>query len=338
MSALRRVDPERAHRLTIAALRTGIVPGMAADQWPSLHTEIAGLTLPNPLGLAAGFDKNAQVPDPCLRLGFGFVEVGAVTLKAQPGNPRPRVFRLPQDFAVINRYGFNNDGLEAVAARLRARRGRTGVVGVNLGANKDSADRLKDFAVGAAALSPLVDFCTVNVSSPNTPGLRHLQEADTLRNLLSSLPSVMAPSTRLFLKVAPDLTDEAVADLAELVRSTPVDALIVSNTTISRPHLTSDPEETGGLSGRPLFDLSTRRLRDFASLLNGDVPLIGVGGIEDSDTAYQKILNGASALQLYTALIYKGPRLVVDILDGLADRLTVDGYPTVADAVGAAHR
>lgn len=332
--AIHLLDPETAHKATVSLLGAGLGPRRRPDLYPSLATSVAGLDLPNPLGLAAGFDKNAQAVDACLKMGFGFVEAGAVTPRPQPGNERPRVFRLPHDLGVINRYGFNNDGLDAIAARLEARKGHGGIVGINLGANKDAEDRLADFVTGAERLSPCVSFCTVNVSSPNTPGLRAMQERGVLETLLARVRGAMTDDTKLFLKIAPDLTDEDRADLVEIAKTSPIDALIVSNTTLEREMLSQDPEEAGGLSGRPLFELSTRRLEEFARALGGAVPLIGVGGILTADDAYMKILKGASLLQLYTGLIYKGPDLVTDILAGLNERLAADGYGHVAGAVG----
>ncbi|WP_370338366.1 quinone-dependent dihydroorotate dehydrogenase [Parvularcula marina] len=327
-------DPETAHNLTIRALKAGVGPRRKGDLFPALETKVAGLTFPNPLGLAAGFDKNAVVPDACLNMGFGFVEVGAVTPRPQAGNDKPRVFRLSRDQAVINRYGFNNDGLEAIAARLSARSGR-GIVGINLGANKDSTDRVGDYVTCAARLAPLVSFCTVNVSSPNTPGLRALQEKDVLMSLLNNVRMAMTGNAKLFLKIAPDLGDEDRADLVELAKAAPIDALVISNTTIGeRDRLAHDPDQKGGLSGRPLFPLSTARLKEFAGALDGAVPLIGVGGISGAQDAYEKILGGASLVQIYTALVYKGPDLVIDILEGLSERLSADGFQDVADAVG----
>lgn len=333
--ALRVLDPEAAHRATINGLKLGLHPRKRADLYPSLATTVAGLSFPNPLGLAAGFDKNAEAADPLLRLGFGFVEVGAVTPKPQPGNPKPRVFRLQQAGAVINRYGFNNDGLAAIASRLDKRAARDGIVGINLGANKDAEDRVADFVTGLTALEACVSFCTVNVSSPNTPGLRTLQDPASLKALLRRVQAARRTATPIFLKVAPDLTDEDKADIAAVARAVKLEGLIVSNTTLDRPEgLGPHAKEAGGLSGKPLFAPSTAVLKDFAAALGGDVPLIGVGGIWNADDAYAKILAGASLVQLYTALVYKGPDLITDILDGLMERLTVDGFACVADAVG----
>lgn len=336
---VRFADPERAHRLTVRALASGLGPRARRAADARLNTQLAGIDFPNPLGLAAGFDKNAEAPDACLALGFGFVEVGAVTPRPQSGNARPRVFRLEEDCAVINRYGFNNDGLVRVAARLKARRGRGGVVGVNLGANKDSADRVEDFAAGIAALDGLVDFYTVNISSPNTPGLRALQGKAALDALLARVFAARdACATRapVFLKIAPDLADEDKADIAASARAARLDALIVSNTTIARPAglRSRHAAEAGGLSGAPLFGPSTAVLAEFFAALGGDVPLIGVGGVSSARDAYRKILAGAALVQLYTALVYEGPGLPSRILRELPGFLSADGFKTVAEAVG----
>lgn len=334
--AVRAFDPETAHQLTVKALKFGAGPRRRADLYPILKTAVAGLDFPNPLGLAAGFDKNAEAPDALLDMGFGFVEVGAVTPKPQSGNPKPRVFRLPQEQAVINRYGFNNEGLDVIMGRLAARAGQPGLVGINLGANKDSQDRTQDYVQCATALAPYVDFCTVNVSSPNTPGLRALQDKAALEDLLTQVLAARPADTPVFLKVAPDLTDEDKADIAAVALSVKLQGLVVSNTTSGgREGLSRHQDEMGGLSGRPLFGPSTEVLRDFARALGGDVPLIGVGGIASPDDAYTKIRAGASLIQLYTALVYKGPDLVRDILAGLAERLAADGFDAVDQAVGA---
>ena len=335
------LDPEVAHSLTIRAMTQFGAP-LAPPSDPILKTSLGALEVPNPLGMAAGFDKHGEVPDALLDMGFGFVEFGAVTPRPQPGNARPRVFRLRADQGVINRYGFNSDGLDVVAARLSAR-ARRGIVGVNLGANKDSDDRVEDYVKGIKGFAGLVDFFTVNISSPNTPGLRALQDQAALRDLIdraSKARDEHAPGTALFLKVAPDLTDEDKEDIAALVRESDLDALIVSNTTIERPATLSDENkiETGGLSGRPLFERSTKLLAEFYEALDGEVPLIGVGGVASAHDAYQKIRAGAVFVQLYTALVYQGPKLVVDILNGLPALLRADGFTSVADAVGADHR
>ncbi|MBB5517260.1 quinone-dependent dihydroorotate dehydrogenase [Amphiplicatus metriothermophilus] len=341
--ALRLLDPETAHRLTVRALAAGFGPRPDIPADPRLETSVAGLRFSNPLGLAAGFDKNAEAADAMLDLGFGFVEVGAVTPRPQPGNPRPRVFRLTEDLAVVNRYGFNNDGLEAVAARLaaRARRGpRRGVVGVNLGVNKDSEDRAGDYVEGVKRLEGLVDFYTVNVSSPNTPGLRALQGKTALARLLAqtlAARDALRTPAPVFLKVAPDLTDADKADIADCARAYGVDGLIVSNTTIARPEALKSPRarEAGGLSGAPLFGPSTALLREFRQTLGDAVPLIGVGGIFSARDAYRKILAGASLIQLYTALVYEGPGLVRRILRELPGYLAADGFARLREAVGA---
>lgn len=332
---LHALPPEAAHQASLKALKAGLVPvpHLVAD--PILQTSLAGLDVPNPVGLAAGYDKNGEVIDALLKLGFGFVECGAVTPRPQAGNPKPRVFRLTQDRAVINRMGFNNAGLVSLKERLSARIGRPGVVGVNLGANKDSEDRTEDYVTSLRALDGLADFFTVNISSPNTPGLRALQSKAALDDLLKRVMAAKGAAP-VFLKVAPDLEDEDLADIAASVAENNIDALIVSNTTIARPDTLSsaDRAETGGLSGRPLFERSTALLKAFAKSLGGKVPLIGVGGIEDADTAYAKIRAGASAVQLYSAMVYEGPGLVARINKGLAERLKADGFASVREAVG----
>lgn len=337
--AIRLLDPEAAHRATVRLMASPFAPRLHVRSHPMLRTRIAGIDFPNPLGLAAGFDKNAEVPNAMLRLGFGFVEIGGVTPLAQEGNDRPRVFRLVEDGAVINRYGFNNDGLEMIAARL-ARRRRLGVVGANLGANKESADRIEDYVKGVRGLEGLVDFYTVNISSPNTPGLRALQDKASLTGLLKRVIAArdnLKKKAPVFLKVAPDLADADKADIASAVLDEKIDALIVSNTTIARDAAlkSAHRDEKGGLSGRPLFAPSTALLAEFRGALGNRVPLIGVGGVSSAADAYAKIRAGASLVQLYTALIYKGPALVAEIVEGLPRLLKRDGFATVADAVGA---
>jgi len=336
---LRRLDPEAAHKLTVKLLASGLAPRAAALNEPVLATRVAGLDFYNPLGLAAGFDKNAEAADAMLGLGFSFVEVGAATPRPQPGNARPRVFRLEEDLAVINRYGFNNDGMTAIAQRLKARRARGGVVGVNLGANKDSEDRIADFEAGISGFAGAVDFYTVNISSPNTPGLRALQGRASLDALLARVLAArdaLAVRTPVFLKIAPDLTDSDKTDIAGAACAFGIDALIVSNTTIARtPQLASRfAEEKGGLSGAPLFAPSTALLREFRHALGGAVPLIGVGGVSSAREAYAKILAGANLVQLYTALIFEGPGLPRRILEGLAELMKADGFANVQSAVG----
>jgi dihydroorotate dehydrogenase len=340
------LPPEAAHRLTIRALRAGFSPGGRAADAPLLTTRVWGLQFPNPVGLSAGFDKDAEVYAALLRLGFGFVEVGSITPQPQLGNPKPRVFRLPDNEAVINRLGFNSAGLAAAVTNLRQRRSdRIGIVGINVGKNRDSADAAADYAAGAAALAPLADYLVINVSSPNTPGLRALQEANALRALLDRVQAARhaaAPERPppLLLKIAPDLAPAAARDLVQVAAAGGVDGLIVGNTTTSRPpdlrgrHV----RESGGLSGRPLFALSTELLREVYRFTEGRLPLIGVGGIASGADAYAKIRAGASLVQLYTALIYHGPGLIDRIKHDLAACLRADGFATVADAVGADHR
>ena len=324
-----RLDPERAHNLTLAALATGLGPRGRPDD-PILVTTVAGLALPNPLGLAAGFDKDALVPAAMLRMGFGFVEIGTVTPRPQVGNPRPRVFRLVAERAVINRLGFNNGGVAAAVARLAARR-PAGIVGVNIGANKDSVDRVADYAFGARAARGVADYLTVNVSSPNTPGLRGLQDPGELAALIAAVRSE-AEAKPVFVKVAPDLDGAAINGIARVAIDGGVAGLIVSNTTLARPGISSS--EAGGLSGAPLFAPSTEVLRRFARATGGRLTLIGVGGIASAVDAYAKIRAGASAVQLYTALVYHGPALVPRLKTDLAALLRRDGFGSVADAVG----
>ena len=336
--ALHVLDPEDAHTAALAALKLGLGPAAPADP-PILATEVADLKLPNPVGLAPGFDKNAEVFGPMLRAGFGFVECGTVTPRPQAGNPRPRLFRLTEDGAVINRMGFNNEGVEAFAQRL-ARRG-PGVVGANIGANKDSADRVGDYVVALTRVWGLCDYYTVNISSPNTPGLRALQTRAALEELLGriveagqALPD--AGGRPIFLKVAPDLEDAEIEAIAEVVDRNGFNGIIVSNTTISRPDLRSRHRgETGGLSGAPLMGLSTQVLRRFREVAAKDLQLIGAGGIASGADAYAKIRAGACAVQLYSALVFQGPGLVVRIKRELAQLLQADGFRSVREAVGA---
>jgi len=331
------LDAEDAHRLTLKVLRTGLVPAFCGTADPVLSTTLFGKAVSSPVGLAAGFDKNAEVPDAMLKLGFGFVEVGGVTPKPQPGNPRPRVFRLVEDRAVINRMGFNNDGLDVMAARLEARRHRTGLLGVNLGANKDSTDRPGDYAISYARLAPLCGFAVVNVSSPNTPGLRNLQGREELDALLKRLQPLQAQyKTPLLVKIAPDLADEDIDAVAELALSYGLSGIVASNTTIARPDSlrSRNKGETGGLSGQPLFEKSTDVLRRLHDQVGDRLTLIGVGGIASGEQAYAKIRAGASAVQLYSALVYEGPALIGRIRSDLAALLKRDGFKSVAEAVG----
>lgn len=331
--ALFALDPERAHGLTLAALEHLPLPAAPAPD-PILRTRLAGLDLPSPVGLAAGFDKDARVPAAMLKLGFGFVEVGTLTPRPQAGNPRPRVFRLVEDRAVINRLGFNNGGIAAALARLSARHPG---IGVNVGANRDSADRIADYAAAVAAVRAIAAWITLNISSPNTPGLRGLQDA-ALPELLAAAARARGPQgPPLFLKVAPDLDDAQVEAIAEAALAAPVAALIVANTTLDRPPtlMSRHAAEAGGLSGRPLKARAQTMLSAFARAVGGRLPLIGVGGIESGADAYARIRAGASAVQLYTALVYEGPGLPARINAELAALLRRDGLAHVADAVGA---
>ncbi|MBD3764502.1 MAG: quinone-dependent dihydroorotate dehydrogenase [Rhodobacterales bacterium] len=333
-----RMDPERAHDLALRGLRAGVVPLAGVVTSPRLATRVAGLDLPNPVGLAAGFDKNATALGPLTRAGFGFVEVGAATPRPQPGNPQPRLFRLTQDRAAINRFGFNNDGMAAIGARLAAHPRGPVPVGLNLGANKDSPDRAADFARVLAHCGPHVDFATVNVSSPNTERLRDLQGPAALAALLAGVMDTRAALPRpipVFLKIAPDLTDENLAALAEVSLASGISGLIATNTTLARDGLRSPlRDQAGGLSGAPLFERSTRVLARLSQLTGGRLPLIGVGGVATADQALQKIRAGASAVQFYTALVYGGLSLAARIARDLDDLLARQGFANVAQAVG----
>lgn len=340
LPVLQRIDPETAHGLTIAALKAGLGPRASGPDDPILATSIAGLQLPNCIGLAAGFDKHAEVPGQMGRAGFGFVECGTVTPRPQPGNPRPRAFRLARDQAVINRYGFNSVGLERFAANI-ARRPQGLTVGANIGANKDSADRPGDYVTGLKRLWPLADYFTANVSSPNTPGLRDLQAKAALDELLGRLAEARRDLEAggrkpLFLKVAPDLDEPQIDDICASVLAHGLDGIIVGNTTLWRPEGLHGPHagETGGLSGAPLLQRSTAVLRQFRARLQGKLPLIGCGGVGSGADAYEKIRAGASAVQLYTLLAFHGPGLVHRIKRELAGRLRGDGFNSVAEAVG----
>ena len=337
MALMRRMDPEAAHGLALKALGMGLAPLPGPVTSDRLRTALAGLELPNPVGLAAGFDKNATALAPLARAGFGFIEVGAATPRPQPGNPKPRLFRLAEDRAAINRFGFNNDGMEAIAARLAARP-KGAVVGLNLGANKDSADRSADFATVLACCGPHADFATVNVSSPNTENLRDLQGKAALEALLRGVMEARATlrvAIPVFLKIAPDLDPSEIEDIAEVALSSGISGIIATNTTKSRAGLQSaHRDEMGGLSGAPLFEMSTRVLAQLSRLTDGKLPLIGVGGVGSAEQAYAKIRAGASAVQLYTALVYGGLSLAAQIARGLDELLARDGFSTVAEAVG----
>lgn len=338
LALLHLTDPETAHGLSIRALQAGLAPAPGPVTSPRLATTLAGLSLPNPVGLAAGYDKNATAIDRLSAAGFGFIEVGAATPRPQPGNPKPRLFRLTEDRAAINRFGFNNEGAKAIAARLAARRHGPVPVGLNLGANKDSADRAGDFAGVLATCGPHVDFATVNVSSPNTERLRDLQGRAALTALLTGVMDTRASLAKpipIFLKIAPDLTDDDLKDIAAAATETGIAGIIATNTTLSRDGLSSPHRsETGGLSGAPLFDKSTRILARLSQITEGKLPLIGVGGIETAEQAYAKIRAGASAVQFYTAMVYHGLSLAADIATGLDQLLARDGFTSVAEATG----
>ncbi len=327
------LEGEAAHRLSLAALKR-LPLSHAAPNDPLLATRVAGLDFPNPVGLAAGYDKDGEVPTKMLALGFGFAEVGTLTPLPQAGNPRPRLFRLVEDKAVINRMGFNNGGQEAAVPRLAAVQGR-GIIGINIGANKDAVDRNADYATGVRRMAPLASYLTVNISSPNTPGLRALQDEGALAELLAAVRAALPQNgPPVFLKVAPDLEPADIDAIARLSKGQ-VDALIVSNTTISRPPLASRfAGETGGLSGAPLKSLAQQRMIDFAKATGGAIPLIGAGGIASAQDAYARIRAGASLIQIYSALVYEGPGLARRINTGLAALLRRDGFASITDAVG----
>lgn len=334
--ALFLTDPEAAHAFSLAALK--LLP-LSAPPLADLRLaqKFAGLDFPNPVGLAPGYDKNAEVPGIMLRLGFGFAEVGTLTPRPQEGNPRPRLFRLVEDEAVINRMGFNNEGQAAASDRLsRLQRDRyAGPLGINIGANKDSEDRVADYVQGVIAMAPFADYLTVNISSPNTPGLRALQDKSALDGLLSAVMAARSSATPVFLKVAPDLEPADIDDIVDVSMKHRIAALIVSNTTITRPPLKSRyAREGGGLSGAPLRELAQQRLRDFRKSSDGKIPLIGVGGIASADDAYARVRAGASLVQIYSALVYKGPGLAKAINRGLVRLLERDGFASISDAIG----
>ena len=328
-------EPERAHHLAFAALKA--VPARPARHDPRLAVDVAGLSFPSPIGLAAGLDKDAVAPDAFLALGFGFVEVGTLTPLPQAGNPRPRLFRLAEDEAIINRMGFNNQGQAAALERLRARAGRPGIVGVNIGANKDAADRIADYAAGVARMAPVASYLTINISSPNTPGLRALQDAGALDALLEAVMAARpAGGPPIFLKVAPDLEPTDIDAIARVGIERGIDALIVSNTTVSRPMLRSKyVHESGGLSGAPLRELALQRLCDFRVATGGRLPLIGAGGIASGADAWARIKAGASLIQIYSALIYKGPFLARRIERELLALMLSEGHSNIRTAIAA---
>lgn len=347
-SALRLLPPEQAHRATLWALRHGLGPRLSEPDDPILACSLWGRSFGNPIGIAAGFDKSAEAPAALRAMGFGFVEVGSVTPRPQPGNPKPRLFRLPEDGAVINRMGFNNDGVSAVAARLesyRAAPAGTGLVGVNLGKNRDAVDAGADYAQGVAGLARFADYLAINVSSPNTPGLRALQGPDELRDLIARVQEVLAAQALdapppVLVKVAPDLSDADLEDIAGVALETGLGGLIATNTSIARPDSLGSRhrQEAGGLSGRPLFRSSTGILSRLYRLTHGKLPLIGVGGIASGADALTKIRAGAALVQLYSALVFGGPALLPRIKRDLAAGLRRQGFATVTEAVGADHR
>jgi dihydroorotate dehydrogenase len=338
---LRTLDPETAHALALNALKLAPLPLPRRDD-EKLAVRAFGLDFPNPVGLAAGFDKNAEVPDALFRLGFGFVEVGGVTPQPQPGNPKPRLFRLDADRAVINRLGLNSEGVDAVAARLRARAAASGIVGINIGANKDTVDRAADYVACIDALAAHASFLTVNISSPNTPGLRNLQQAAALDDLLARVVDARdraaetAPRKPVLLKIAPDLTLPDLDDVVGVARRHRIDGMVIGNTTISRPNLRDKEKaaEAGGLSGRPLFALSTRMLAETYVRAERAFPLIGVGGIDSGAAAFAKIKAGASLVQLYSGLIFRGVSLIGAIKTDLLDFMRIGKLDSLADAVG----
>ncbi len=337
LAVMHRMDPEAAHGLSIKALKAGLTPCPGPVTSPRLACTVAGLELPNPVGLAAGFDKNAEALKPLSEAGFGFIEVGAATPRPQPGNPKPRLFRLTEDRAAINRFGFNNEGMEAIGARL-AQRPKGGVIGLNLGANKDSSDRAQDFAHVLSHCGAHLDFATVNVSSPNTEKLRDLQGKAALSALLAGVMEAnrgLARPIPIFLKIAPDLDEAGLDDIAAVAVESGISAVIATNTTLARDGLQSQHKgEMGGLSGAPLFEKSTRVLAQLSARLDGQVPIIGVGGISSAEQAYAKIRAGATAVQFYTALVYGGLSLAGEIARGLDALLARDGFHTVSEAVG----
>jgi dihydroorotate dehydrogenase len=337
--ALFALDPETAHSLSIKALQSGLVPPGSASVDRKLSVKVAGLKFDNPIGIAAGYDKNAEVPDAILRLGFGFTEIGSVTPLPQPGNAKQRIFRLPEDRAIINRLGFNNEGHQAVLARMQTRTPRTGgPVGVNVGANKDAADRIADYARGIEAFHDVADYFTVNISSPNTPGLRDLQARSNLAALMDAICTAREKTLAdggkrrpLFLKISPDLSDGEMDDISEEVQQHPLDGLVISNTTLSRTGLRSrHAHETGGLSGEPLFERSTIVLAKMRQRLGPSVALVGVGGVDSGETALEKIRAGADLVQLYTGFIYAGPGLAQKMLRNLTDLIKQAGVPSIA--------
>lgn len=332
--ALFSFDAETAHGLSIKGLKSGIVPSCPSINDPRLIQDVAGMHFPNPVGLAAGYDKNAEVPDAVLKLGFGFTEVGTLTPRPQSGNPKPRVFRLADKKGVINRLGFNNEGHVAALKRLEARRNRPGIVGVNIGANKDTDDFVADFVKGITGFAHLANYFTVNISSPNTPGLRNLQTGEALQRLLDQVFEAREKTDKrppVFLKLAPDLTDTDITEISKVIASSALSGVMVSNTTLSRGGVENSPnaQEAGGLSGTPLFERSTIMLARFREALPADLPLIGIGGISNAETAWAKIEAGASLVQLYSCMIYEGPHIANKICKGLLKKMDAEGITSL---------
>ncbi|MGG7517389.1 quinone-dependent dihydroorotate dehydrogenase [Allorhizobium undicola] len=333
-------EGELAHKLSIAGLKTSSLLKRTIEIDPRLTQTVAGLTFPNPVGMAAGYDKNAEVPDELLGLGFGFAEVGTITPRPQEGNPKPRVFRLVRNEGLINRLGFNNEGHDAALARLEARKGRSGIVGVNIGANKDAQDRIGDYVAGIRRFYDVASYFTANISSPNTPGLRDLQARESLAELLDRVLAARAEEAQrtgrrlpVFLKIAPDLTEDGMDDVAEVALARELDGLIVSNTTLSREGLKAEnfTSETGGLSGKPVFSRSTAVLARMRKRVGKDLPIIGVGGISSAQTALEKIRAGADLVQLYSCMVYEGPGLPAEIVKGLSAALTREGASSLRE-------
>ncbi len=341
---LRKIDPETAHKLSIRAIKYGFAPKIYSDDDSFLKTNLWGMEFANPIGLAAGFDKNAEVAKPMLNAGFGFVEVGSITPKPQLGNPKPRIFRLTADQAIINRLGFNNKGMDIAAKNLRNR--PKGIIGINIGKNKSSDNAMHDYSIAAKTLSPMADYIVINVSSPNTPNLRALQGAKELLRLITATKAAMKTvcedkTPPLLVKISPDLMPQDMSDIIDVSLENDIQGLVVTNTTISRPDSLSEGQlahQTGGLSGRPLFDISTETLRQTYKLSEGKLPLIGVGGISSGQDAYIKIKAGASLIQLYSALIYQGFGLVKKMKHDLIELAKDDGFKSIKDAIGADHK
>lgn len=337
--ALFMLDAESAHCLTIDVLKSGLLPSRGAVRDDRLKVSLAGIAFPNPVGLAAGFDKNAEVPDAILKLGFGFTEVGTLTPRAQAGNPKPRVFRVEDQWGVINRLGFNNEGHEAAIKRLETRENRDGILGINIGANKDSEDFVADYEKGIEVFAHLASYFTVNISSPNTPGLRNLQGGEALKVLLERVFEVLGRQKYqppIFLKLAPDLNESEMDEIAEVINASALSAVMISNTTLSRNAIAGHKraEEAGGLSGSPLFERSTIVLAKFRQRLRDDLPIIGIGGVKDGATAWDKLEAGASLVQLYSCMVYAGPNIARTICNGLLERIESEGLSNLSGVTG----